>query len=319
MAKRSKRITFNVDKSQYNQESMNLLSKYKIDMSIKELSEVTIYNYEKDLFSWFSYIYLFQDNKSVLQIDEDDLTEYFYYCKTNGNNSRRMKRRMSSVSAFYIYLKKKKIHRENPMDYIDRPRRDTDVVEQTFLTQQQVDDMLLKLQELGDLRLLTYICLGLSTMARVNALRNIKWDQIDFDENAIIGVKEKEGYIVDLDFDDYTKHLLLRLKDEQLSNDINCEYVFATYHHQKWSAPTSSTCNDWCKKAGRLINVPTLHNHDLRHSAATIAKSNGANLEDVSRMLNHKGTDVTLKHYIKEDKSKLKEAKAKFGALRNAG
>lgn len=318
MAKRSKRISFNVEKKHYNQESMTLYKKYKIDLSIKELSEVTIYNYEKDLFSWFGYIYLFQDNKSVLEIDEDDLTEYFYYCKTNGNNSRRMKRRMSSISAFYIHLKKKKIHRENPMEYIDRPRKDTDVVEQTFLTQQQVDDMLSKLQNLNDLRLLTYICLGLSTMARVNALRSIKWDQIDLDENMILGVKEKEGYIVDLDFDNYTKNLLLKLREEQSNNNVNCEYVFATYHHQKWGPPTSSTCNDWCKKAGRLINVPTLHNHDLRHSAATIAKSNGANLEDVSRMLNHKGTDVTLRHYIKEDKSKLKEAKAKFGALRNA-
>lgn len=319
MAQRSKRITFNVDKKEYNQESMNLYKKYKIDMSIKELSEVTIYNYEKDIFSWFGYIYLFQDNKSVLEINEDDLTEYFYYCKTNGNNSRRIRRRMSSISAFYIYLKKKRIHKDNPMEYIDRPRRDTNVVEQTFLTQEQVDDMLEKLKELGDLRLLTYICLGLSTMARVNALRNVRWEQINFNENTIVGVKEKEGYIVDLDFDDYTKDLLLQLKKEQSDNNVNCEYVFATYHNGVWKVPNSSTCNDWCKKAGKLIGVPTLHNHDLRHSAATIAKMNGANLEDVSRMLNHKGVDVTLKHYIKEDKSKLREAKAKFGALRNAG
>lgn len=318
MAQRSKRIIFNVDKEKYNKESIALFNKYKIYMSIKELSPVTMYVYEKDLYAWFSYIYLFQNGKSVTEIDEDDLTEYFYYCKSQGNNSRRMRGKMAAISAFYIFLKKKKIHRDNPMDYIDRPRKDTDVVEQTFLTQSQIDEMLSKLQELDDLRLLTYICTGLSTMARVSALRKIKWDQIDFKENTIIGVKEKEGYIVDLDFDDYTKGLLLKLKDEQEKNTIICDYVFATYHNKKWRSPSSSTCNDWCKKAGRLIGVPTLHNHDLRHSAATIAKNNGASLEDVSQMLNHKGTDVTLKHYIKEDKSKLKEAKAKFGALRNA-
>lgn len=319
MATRSRRITFDVDKSKYNSDSMKLFKKYKADMSIKELSDSTIYTYEKDLYSWFGYIYLFQENKAVTEIDEDDLSEYFYYCKTNGNNSRRMRRRMSSISAFYIYLKKKRIHKDNPMDYIDRPRKDTDVVEQTFLTQQQVDQMIEKLVDLGDLRLQTYICLGLSTMARVNALRNIKWSQIDFEENLICNVKEKEGYIVDLDFDDYTKGLLIKLKQSQKNQGIDCEFVFATFHKGKWNAPSSSTCNDWCKKAGALINVMTLHNHDLRHSAATIAKANGANLEDVSRMLNHKSTDVTLKHYIKEDKSKLKEAKRKFGVLRNTG
>ena len=317
MATRSKRITFDVNKSELNKESVDLLKKYKSHMTIKELSEKTIYNYECDLYAWFSYIKIFQNNKSVLEIDEDDLSEYFYYRKTNGNNSRRMRGVMASISAFYIHLKKKRIHRENPMDFIDRPRKDTNVVVQTFLTQEQVDQMIEKLIELGDLRLQTYICLGLSTMARVNALRNIRWEQIDFENNLITEVKEKEGYIVDLDFDDYTKVLLLQLKEKRQNDNVNCEYVFAAYHNGVWKVPTSSTCNDWCKKAGNLIGVTTLHNHDLRHSAATIAKSNGANLEDVSRMLNHKSTDVTLKHYIKEDKSKLKEAKKKFGALRN--
>lgn len=317
MATRSRRITFDVNKSELNKESVDLLKKYKSHMTIKELSEKTIYNYECDLYAWFSYIKIFQNNKSVLEIDEDDLSEYFYYRKTNGNNSRRMRGVMASISAFYIHLKKKRIHRENPMDFIDRPRKDTNVVVQTFLTQEQVDQMIEKLIELGDLRLQTYICLGLSTMARVNALRNIRWEQIDFENNLITEVKEKEGYIVDLDFDDYTKVLLLQLKEKRQNDNVNCEYVFAAYHNGVWKVPTSSTCNDWCKKAGNLIGVTTLHNHDLRHSAATIAKSNGANLEDVSRMLNHKSTDVTLKHYIKEDKSKLKEAKKKFGALRN--
>ena len=36
-------------------------------------------------------------------------------------------------------------------------------------------------------------------------------------------------------------------------------------------------------------------------------------IEDVSTLLNHSGTDVTRKHYIKEDKSKLQGIKDKFG------
>ena len=39
----------------------------------------------------------------------------------------------------------------------------------------------------------------------------------------------------------------------------------------------------------------------------------GMALEDVSTLLNHQGTDVTRKHYIKEDKSKLQGIKDKFG------
>lgn len=318
MAERSKRISFDVAKDKINKESVKLFNKYKIDMSIKELSEKTIYNYEKDLFAWFSYIYIFQDNKSVLEIDEDDLTEYFYYRKSEGNNTRRLKRIMSSISAMYLYLKKKKISKENPMEFIDRPRKDNDVVIQTFLTQEQVNLMLTKLKEF-DLQIETYIVVGLSTMARVNALSNMKWEQVDWSNMSVNGVLEKEGYIVDLDFDEYSKELLLKLKKEREEKGIDCEYIFISLYDKKYSNVTNSTCNDWCKKIGKLIGVPTFHNHDLRHSGATILKNNGASLEDISKMLNHSSTDVTLKHYIKADSSKLKESKSKFGALRNVG
>lgn len=317
MAKRSKRIILKAEESKINKETMKFLKKYKVDMTIKELSEKTIYNYEKDLLAWFSYIYIFQDNKSILEIDEDDLTEFFYYCKSEGNNSRRIKRRMSSVSALYLYLKKKRLTKENPMEFIDRPRKDTDVVEQTFLTQDQVDLMMNKLEEIGDIQLHTYIAMGLSTMARVNALSNMKWEQIDWENCIVQGVLEKEGYIVDLDFDEYCKELLLKLKQDREKKDIKCDYVFATKYGDKYSNPTNSTCNSWCKRIGQMIGVPSLHNHDLRHSGATLLKNNGCDLEDISKMLNHASTDVTLKHYIKQDTSKLKEAKAKYGALRS--
>ncbi|MEG2786462.1 MAG: DUF3435 domain-containing protein [Romboutsia sp.] len=317
MATRSKRIKLQISIDKLNKETLKYLKKYKVDMTIKELSEKSIYNYERDLISWFSYIFMFQDNKTILEIDEDDLTEFFYYCKSEGNNSRRIKRRMSSISAFYIYLKKKRITKENPMEFIDRPRKDTDVVEQTFLSPEQVEEMINKLEEMNDLQMLTYISVGLSTLARVNALSNMRWEQINWDTNTVEGVLEKEGYIVDLDFDDYCKELLLKLKEDRKNKGIDCKYVFATKYNNKYSNPTNATCNQWCKKIGKLIGVPTLHNHDLRHSGATILKNNGADLEDISKMLNHMSTDVTLKHYIKQDTTKLKEAKAKFGALRS--
>ena len=316
MAERSKRIILKVETEKLNAESMKLLKKYKVDMSIKELSEKTIYGYETDLMAWFSYIYIFQANKSVLEIDEDDLTEYFYYRKSEGNNSRRIKRLMSSISAMYLHLKKKRINKENPMEFIDRPRKDTDVVVQTFLTQEQVDLMITKLEELGDIQIYTYMMLGLSSMARVNALSNIRWEQIDFNNLTITGVLEKEGYIVDLDYDEFCRELLLKLKKYREEKGIVNEYVFISLYGKEYSNVTNSTCNQWCKKIGNLIGVPTMHNHDLRHSGATIMKNNGANLEDISKMLNHASTDVTLKHYIKADTSKLKEAKSKFGALR---
>ena len=74
-------------------------------MSIKELSEKTIYNYNTDLRQWFIYILDYQFNGSVLTLEEDDILEFISFCKDNGNNTERIKRRLSTISAFYKYLK----------------------------------------------------------------------------------------------------------------------------------------------------------------------------------------------------------------------
>ena len=65
-----------------------------------------------------------QGNQSIIDLTEDDVTEFLYFCKTEGNNSRRMKRRMASISAFYKFLRKKKLITENPMEFMDRPKKD---------------------------------------------------------------------------------------------------------------------------------------------------------------------------------------------------
>ena len=69
---------------------------------------------------------------------------------------------------------------------------------------------------------------------------------------------------------------------------------------------------DWCKVIGRLIDVPTLHPHDFRHSGATLLKNAGMALEDISLLLNHSSTDVTQQFYIKTDTKRLSKLKDEF-------
>ena len=326
VAEISKKIKF-YDKEKLekiNPETMKLWNKYKIDMSLRELSEKSISGYENDLQHWWIYIYDYQDNKCITEIEEDDVTEFLYFCKSQGNNSRRMKRRMSSIAAFYKFLMKKRIIKENPMMFIDRPKKDTDIIVQTFLTQEQVNLMKSKLNELVSeskttsklhyaLQLQCYSLFSLSTMARVTAVSNTKWEQIDFENRIVSNVLEKEGKIVDLYFSLEVKKLLTKLQSFRKENDINDNgYVFVATYDGKTDITTTGTLNQWCKVIGELIEVPTLHCHDFRHSGATLLKNKGMELEEVSRLLNHSGTDVTQKFYIKYDSTKLQENKDKF-------
>lgn len=312
MAERSKRIClYDEEKIKHiNPETMKYFQKYQIDMSIRDLSEKSIKGYNNDLMQWFIYMYDNQFNLSVLECTDEDLEEYYYFRKQQGNNVNRQKRIMSSISAFYKFLRKKKFIKESPVEFIERPKSGQPIVVQTYLTKDDVQLMREKLQEYGDIQLQAYAFLSLTTMARVNAIASLRWEQIDFDERICSNVLEKEGKIVELSFSIETKDYLKRLIQYRKDNDINdYGWVFITPFVKENKPIPTSTLNEWVKKIGEMIGYPTLHPHDFRHSYATLLKNSGISLEDVSTMLNHASTDVTKKFYIKTDTSKVRKLK----------
>lgn len=317
MAERSKRITLRDEKKleMVNPESKRLMQKYLMDMELRELSPNTIYHYCNDLESWLVYVFDKQDNKSVTEITEDNLTEFFYYCKSEGNNSRRLKRRMASISALYKYLRKKRLVQENPCEFIDRPKKDVDVTTQTFLTQEQVFFMKYRLKEevkkgtRNAKNLQLYAMFSLSTMARVHAIASIKWDQIDFAERTCVDVLEKEGKVVTLYYSEDVKDLLYEMKKERERLSIDDGgFVFG----RNGKSVGVSVLTRWAHKIGTMIGVPSLHPHDFRHSGSQLLKLNGCPIEQISELLNHSGLDVTKKHYLRADRKKIRAEKDRY-------
>lgn len=315
MAERSKRICL-YDESKaknINPETLKLFQKYQIDMSIRDLSAKTIKQYNSDLMQWFIYMYNNQFNLSVLEATEDDITEYYYWRKQQGNNVNRQKRIMSSISAFYKFLRKKRLITESPVEFIDRPKQGQAIVKQTFLTVDQVNLLRQKLTEYGDIQLKTYILFGLSTMARVNAMAHLRWEQIDFNERMCTDVLEKEGKIVDLYFSEEVSSLLKELKQYRQDNHIeDYGWVFASSYVTKDKCISNGTLNEWCKLAGGMIGIPSLHNHDLRHSGSNLLKEMGMEIQDIAELLHHESTETTVRHYLTVNKQKVKENKDKF-------
>lgn len=312
MAERSKRVyLYDKNKMEHiNPETLKLFQKYQVDMSIRDLSKNTVEQYNADLKQWFIFMHDRQFNLSVLEATEDDITEYYYWRKQQGNNVNRQKRVMASISAFYKFLRKKKIIKESPVEFIDRPKQGQPIAVQTYLTKEQVQLMREKLEEYGDIQLQVYAFMSLTTMARVHAIANLKWDQIDLEQRICENVLEKEGKIVELSFSEETKGYLEKLIEYRKENNINdYGWLFVTPFVNVDNPIQDSTLNSWCKKIGNMIDVPTLHPHDFRHSYATLLRNAGVSLEDVSTMLNHSGTDVTKKFYIKVDTTKVRKLK----------
>lgn len=241
------------------------------------------------------------------------MEEYFYWRKQQGNNVNRQRRVMSSISAFYKFLRKKKLIKESPTEFLERPKQGMPIMKQTFLTLNQVNELRQKLEEYGDIQLHTYIMFGLSTMARVNAMAHLRWEQIDLDERICTDVLEKEQKLVDLYFSEEVAGLLRNLKQYRIDNNIDDHgWVFVTPFVTDDKCIQNGTLNEWCKKAGKMIGVPTLHDHDLRHSGSNLLKEAGMDIQDIAELLHHESTETTVKHYLTVNKKKVKENKDKF-------
>lgn len=312
MIERSKRICL-YDKNkvkEINPETLKLFQKYQIDMSIRDLSENSIKQYNSDLIQWFIFMHDNQFNLSVLEATDDDLEEYYYFRKQQGNNVNRQKRIMASISAFYKFLRKKKYIKESPTEFIERPKQGQAITVQTYLTKEEVQLMREKLEEYGDIQLQAYAFVSLTTMGRVNAIANLKWEQIDWNERIFSDVLEKERKIVEFSFSEETKGYLEKLVKYRKDHNINdYGWVFISPYVNENTPITNGTLNMWCKKIGEMIGHSTFHCHDFRHTYANLLKSEGVDLENISTMLNHSGTDVTKKHYLKIDTKKVREIK----------
>lgn len=312
---RSKKIElYDIEKvSIINPDNLRLLEKYKVDMSVRDLAESTQKQYIQGLYQWFIFILDKQDNRSVLDMEDDDITEFLYFCKREGNNAARMRLRISIISSFYKFLRKKKYLSTNPTEFIEYPKRTTPITVQTYLTSEQVALMREKLIENGDIQLRLYATLSLSTMARLSAIASLRWSQIDMKNCIIHDVLEKEGKIVDLYYNDEVKYLLKALKDDrERKKKQDKGWLFYTGRTTADKHISRTTLHTWCKKIGKLIDVTSLHPHDFRHSGATMLKNAGMSLEDVSVLLHHESTDTTKKYYIKQDLQRISDTKNRF-------
>ena len=290
-----------------NKQNLMAYNMYKGHIQLKGLSEKTIKSYEYDLFAWFRFINTYQEDKTYKEVTTEDIEEFLMFCRSEGNEVSRIQRRAAGISSFYIFLRKKKKVSINPVDDIERPRKKVFVREKHFLKMEQVDDIKSKLHLLDNIVSETFVLLAINTAARRNALRNIKWNDIDFEEREIIAI-EKGPKEVTLYFSEEVKNQLMKLKKFYEDNNILEDYVFLSYYHGKYTQAGVSAISNWVRDAGKLIGISNLTPHSLRRTAATLMYHNGVYLLTVSQVLNHVDTSTT-QIYLQINKSKLKSVK----------
>lgn len=221
----------------------------------------------------------------------------------------------------------------NPMDKVERPKPRKDELKERDVEAYTIDEVQRIFSALANEPLKWRILLRLliDTGIRRGECCGLQWKDIDFRANTITisgnlcytpqkGIyldTPKSGKVRTIDVDPEIISLLRELRQEQASQAIST-YVFTQPNSPEPMHPQSPA--RYMQKFAKRYNVPGLHPHKLRHTFASIAITNGADVASVSEKLGHSDKAVTLRMYTHADQESMKRASQIFrDALKRAG
>lgn len=218
----------------------------------------------------------------------------------------------------------------NPMDKVERPRqrKDDDKKDIEAFTADELKT-LKKLLEQEPLKWRTMIRFMIDTGCRRGEACALRWELIDFKTNTatisgnLCYTSDKGTYLAapktgetrEVYFTDEVKKLLKALRSEQAKSCIS-PFVFSQEKKPEPIHPDS--LNRFLQKFSKKTGI-AIHPHKLRHSFASVAIVNGADIASVSEVLGHKDISTTLNMYTHaNEQSKRKTADLVASAIEQA-
>ena len=220
---------------------------------------------------------------------------------------------------------------KNPMDKVQRPRprkdemRNNDVEAYTAAEVKHIMDCL----EKEPLKWQALVRLLIDSGVRRGEACGLLWRNINF-ENCTITIESnlcytpekgvyldtpKNGKSRTIDVDPEVIALLKQLRNEQAGKAIS-QFVFTQENSPDPMHPQSPT--RYMTKFAKRNGIQDMHPHKLRHSFASIAITNGADVASVSEKLGHSDKAVTLRMYTHANDESMKRASEIFReALKN--
>ncbi len=209
----------------------------------------------------------------------------------------------------------------NPMDKVERPKPRKDEVKTSgplAYTPSEVQKIVAGLER-EPLKWRALVHLLIDTGIRRGECCALQWKNIDFATGAVsirgnLCYTKAKGVYLDTPKNSHlrtvyvgerTLALLRQLRVEQAKKSISA-YVFTQEASPEPMHPQSPT--RYLKKFSVRYDVPDLHPHKLRHTFASIAITNGADIASVSEALGHSDKAVTLRMYTHADQESISQA-----------
>ena len=209
----------------------------------------------------------------------------------------------------------------NPMDKVLVPRPRKDEVRNADVEAFTVEELRYIIQCLDHepLKWQALVRLMIDTGIRRGECCGLQWKYVDFENNTItiawnLCYTKKAGVYLDtpktksirtIDVDPAVMRMLKELRAEQAKKCIS-SFVFSQEDSPEAMHPFAPT--HYMEQFSKRYGIKDMHPHKLRHSFASVAIINGADIASVSEKLGHANKATTLHMYTHADAESMKRA-----------
>ena len=254
------------------------------------------------------FLYEQKEDKNVCNVSTEDIEAYAYYERKGLRLSpSTITTDIRDVNAFYNFMLFKEYVSTNPIlnitSIVKTPKRK---LHTNILTKEQID----KAKNISDDNLKLYIMFSLSSGAKIEDIRNLRWSNINF-EKRIVSMEDKTLY-----FSQEVSDMLQRESKSRIENNIeDYGYVFRNFQNGRCTSKNRpvamTTISRWCTEIGTYIGVKNLRHLDFRHSAIRLFLSASGSVGMTSIILNYPFLTAQAKYFCDSENNNELIAKYK--------
>lgn len=249
--------------------------------------------------------------------DAVDIMEGFImFCQnTLKNNKKVINTKIAAISSFYIWSMKRGYVPYHPFDKkLDRMKKANEehIINSYFLTPEQIDTIrkTLKDNKKFDIQDQILFEIAYDSANRIGALEQLKISSLDLDNMLFTDVREKEGYRVEVIFEDYAKALIeewLKIREEKYDK-LSVDSVLIIKKNGEYHPMGRSAIYQRIKKYGKIVGIEDFRPHCMRKSKLNNVYEQTGDLTLAASLANHKSTETTRESYIRpQSKTEIRE------------
>ena len=252
----------------------------------KGLSKNTVSSYKNDISSFFSWCD--KEQLDRLKVTDLNLNNYISNLFSIGLKSSSINRKISSIKHFYLFLLKKKVIKNSPVDEITTPKQEKYLP--TSMSEDEVECLLgspkssIKIER----RDKAMIEILYATGMRISELVNLKLTDIDFNRSVlkVFGKGSKERLVPY--GEKAAEALRIYLEDRK---KLDSKDVFLSNRGTRITRGAFwQRIKIYIKRENLKSSIST---HTLRHAFATHLLNRGADLRSVQILLGHSDLSTT--------------------------